>query len=197
MGLFSRKQQKAAPPRTAAAASPSAQRAAPSAPPADPPAKSALPTTTLSHARKVIDALGKAWGNDQLMHQAMQQLLHTTDATEQDLFRALDQGVEPEEFLQRPWRWFSGIAQRANAEGDPQLAALAFGFIYEWTTKVEPAMTPQMRFANGFGLVPREVVLSLAQEAVTASDTLADTLSPDGARAAAKMKATAQRVLNG
>jgi hypothetical protein len=71
-------------------------------------------------------------------------------------------------YFSRPWRWLAAGAAKANKEGQPELAAMAYAWTFMWTTNAEPKMSGADFLVLGIDRMPREAVGELIAQAEAA-----------------------------
>jgi hypothetical protein len=143
-----------------------------------------IPTTTHERAREVLTTMCRAIGSDPAMNAAVELLKHQSHTTLKEV--ATDMRHDPDVRI-RPWLWLCSTADRANADGEHDIAAMAFYFTSFWSECVAPHVNP---VALGFNPPPADVLRMLAHagrtaagaltsDAVLVTDSDGDPLTPD------------------
>jgi ribosomal protein L7/L12 len=115
------------------------------------------PTTAPTAARPIIAGLANATGGAARTRSAVSRLLEVSD-TPTSAGGQLAAYQQDRNFMLRPWRWLSAAADRANEEGQHDVAAAACFFTLAWTRTAEPDMTGGDHLVSGFEKAPADAV---------------------------------------
>ena len=118
----------------------------------------------MSSAREVVAALGKApVSTDREVRSAISDLLVASDSPrtpEEKMERMFREGKD---VANRPWRWLCAVADQANADGAPEVAAMAFLFTSYWARVLVPKLGLADYLDLGIERVPMDAHLTLAR----------------------------------
>ncbi len=99
-------------------------------------------TVDTSELLRVARLLNEAIGSESHMRAAVSKLRRVAGMADNNnpsaTLAAYD--ADPHGFSTRAFRWLAAGAQKAVAQGEPQAALLAYGWVFNWTSNVEPTL---------------------------------------------------------
>lgn len=129
----------------------------------------------LEQARTIVTTLVQAIGSDAMMRRALLRLQQASGMPDPDNAGAqMAAFQEDPQFATRLWRWLRVVAEKANDEGQGDIAAMAAFWSFVWSTTVVPHMVGADFISLGFDKAPDDALDAILEAGGTAIAGLAD-----------------------
>lgn len=126
-------------------------------------------------ARRVVTALSHAPGVDAKVRSAIAGL-QSASGSHRDLVKAGQAyAAGDSDVFNRAWRWLAAVTERANAEGQHDIAAMAYMFVWWWSNTMEPTLNGADHMNLCLDPIPADARATIFREGQAAARALPPT----------------------